>query len=124
MFDRAVTLLPHIDHLWYKYVYLDYSRARVIFELGTSQQPLSYPENLWKTYIDFEFEWGEWQRMRDMYERLVRLRGHVKVWRAYAEFEASPIFCQPGIEGGQRGDDVGGRSETGSRGVREAWRGR
>lgn len=26
-----------------------------------------------------------------MYERLVGMSGHVKVWKAYAEFEAAPI---------------------------------
>ena len=69
----------------------DYTRARAIFELGTSQQPLSYPENLWKSYIDFEFEQGEREKTRALYERLVKLSGHVKVWRAFAEFEASEI---------------------------------
>lgn len=69
----------------------DYARARAIFELGVSQTPLSYPENLWKAYIDFEFEQGERGKCRALYERLVQMSGHVKVWRSYAEFEAAPI---------------------------------
>jgi crooked neck len=69
----------------------DYARTRAIFELGVKQTPLSYPENLWKAYIDFEFEQGERERCRALYERLVGVSGHVKVWRAFAEFEAAGI---------------------------------
>ena len=69
----------------------DFARARAIFELGVAQTPLSYPENLWKAYIDFEFEQGEREKTRQLYERLVSISGHVKVWRSYAEFEAAPI---------------------------------
>jgi crooked neck len=49
------------------------------------------PELLWKAYIDFEIEEGERVRARELYERLVQLSGHVKVWIAYAMFEAEPI---------------------------------
>jgi crooked neck len=49
------------------------------------------PELLWKAYIDFEIEEGERERARALYERLVALSGHVKVWIAYALFEAEPI---------------------------------
>lgn len=52
---------------------------------------MSYPENLWKAYIDFEFEQGEREKTRALYERLVAVSGHVKVWRAFALFEAAPI---------------------------------
>lgn len=49
------------------------------------------PELLWKAYIDFEVTEGERVRARELYERLVQLSGHVKVWIAYAMFEAEPI---------------------------------
>ena len=49
------------------------------------------PELLWKAYIDFETEEGEREKARDLYERLVQLSGHVKVWISYATFEAEPI---------------------------------
>lgn len=69
----------------------DYTRTRAIFELGTQQNPLSSPENLWKAYIDFEYEQGERGNARSLYERLIKLSGHVKVWISYAEFELNPI---------------------------------
>jgi crooked neck len=45
------------------------------------------PELLWKAYIDFEEEEGEYDRTRDLYERLLEKTGHVKVWISYAHFE-------------------------------------
>lgn len=69
----------------------DFARTRAIFELGVTQQPLAMPEVLWKAYIDFEVEEGNREGARALYERLVALSGHWKVWIAYAEFEAAPI---------------------------------
>jgi len=49
------------------------------------------PEILWKAYIDFEVEEGERAAARALYERLIALSGHVKVWISYALFEAEAI---------------------------------
>jgi hypothetical protein len=49
------------------------------------------PEILWKAYIDFETEEGERELARALYERLLALSGHVKVWISYALFEAESI---------------------------------
>lgn len=49
------------------------------------------PELLWKAYIDFETEEGEREKARALYERLLNLSGHVKVWISYALFEATPL---------------------------------
>lgn len=49
------------------------------------------PEVLWKAYIDSETEEGERERVRDLYERLIQLSGHAKVWISYAMFEAEAI---------------------------------
>ena len=64
---------------------------RAIYELGIAQDALSMPELLWKAYIDFETEEGEREKARALYERLVQISGHVKVWISYATFEAEPI---------------------------------
>lgn len=69
----------------------DFARTRGIFELGVSQPQLAMPEILWKAYIDFEVAEGERERARELYERLIQLSGHVKVWIAYALFEGEPI---------------------------------
>lgn len=77
---------------WIKFAELergldDLDRARAIFELAVSQAQLDMPELLWKAYIDFEEEEGEYERTRELYERLLDKTGHVKVWISYAHFE-------------------------------------
>ena len=50
------------------------------------------PEILWKAYVDFEIdEQGDREKARSLYERLISLSGHHKVWISYAEFEGSSI---------------------------------
>ncbi|KZP34440.1 protein prenylyltransferase [Athelia psychrophila] len=102
-FDRVRTLYekyleydPANSPAWIKYAELetvleDFSRARAIFELAVAQPSLSMPELLWKAYIDFEIEEGDREKARSLYERLVNLSGHHKVWISYAEFEGSSI---------------------------------
>ncbi len=46
---------------------------------------------LWKGYIDFEIEEGEGEKARKLFERLLNLTGHVKVWISFAQFEGSEI---------------------------------
>jgi len=77
---------------WIKFANLergldDLERARAIFELAISQNVLDMPELLWKAYIDFEEEEGEYERTRKLYERLLDKTDHVKVWISYAHFE-------------------------------------
>jgi crooked neck len=77
---------------WIKFAELergldDLERTRAIFELAVNQPVLDMPELLWKAYIDFEEEEGEYERTRLLYERLLEKTGHVKVWISYAHFE-------------------------------------
>ncbi|GAB7348633.1 hypothetical protein MBLNU459_g7006t1 [Dothideomycetes sp. NU459] len=77
---------------WIKFAELergldDLERTRAIFELAVEQPQLDMPELLWKAYIDFEEEEGEYERTRDLYERLLEKTDHVKVWISYAHFE-------------------------------------
>lgn len=41
------------------------------------------PELLWKTYIDFEINEGEYDLARKLYERLLEKTTHVKVRQGY-----------------------------------------
>lgn len=69
----------------------DHDRTRAIFELATSQPALDMPELLWKAYIDFEFEDGQRDRTRALYERLLQKTAHENVWIAFALFEMAKI---------------------------------
>ena len=46
---------------------------------------------LWQAYIDFEISEGEFERTRELYERLLDRTKHLKVWISYAKFEASAM---------------------------------
>lgn len=92
--------LPHIQFdpsnatAWIKFTELegllqDLDRARGIYELAVSQPSMDMPELLWKSWIDFEYEEEEYDRTRELYERLLRRTSHVKVWVSFAQFEAN-----------------------------------
>lgn len=98
-FERCRTLYEkHIMYnaancqTWIKWAELergldDLDRTRSIFELAISQPVLDMPEVVWKSYIDFEEEEGEYEKTRDLYERLLAKADHPKVWISYAQFE-------------------------------------
>ncbi|KAA0052082.1 ty3-gypsy retrotransposon protein [Cucumis melo var. makuwa] len=46
---------------------------------------------LGKAYIDFEISEHEFERTRELYERLLDRTKHLKVWISYAKFEASAM---------------------------------
>lgn len=66
------------------------------------------PELLWKAYIDLEFEERERERTRALYRRLLERTGHVKVWVAFALFEAAKMGGDEDEEG-----EGGGEGEEG-----------
>ena len=49
------------------------------FSRNRSKQPLVVLQVLWKAYIDFEINAEEYDRTRDLYERLLNRTQHVKV---------------------------------------------
>lgn len=92
LYEKHIEWNPANCQAWIKFAELergldDLVRARAIFELAVSQPVLDMPELLWKAYIDFEEEEGEYERTRLLYERLLEKTDHVKVWISYAHFE-------------------------------------
>lgn len=45
------------------------------------------PENVWKSYIDLEIALEEFNKVRELYRRLLSRTKHVKVWLSFAKFE-------------------------------------
>lgn len=92
LYEKHVQWNPSNTQAWMKFAELergldDLDRSRAIYELAISQPTLDMPELLWKSYIDFEEEEGEYDNARRLYERLLERTNHVKVWIAYARFE-------------------------------------
>ncbi|KAL2019235.1 hypothetical protein VTK56DRAFT_9962 [Thermocarpiscus australiensis] len=112
-FDRCRTLYekhalynPSNCQTWIKWAELergldDLDRTRAIFELAISQPVLDMPEVVWKAYIDFEEEEGEYDRTRELYERLLEKANHPKVWISYAQFEINIPEADEGAEEGE-----------------------
>lgn len=67
----------------------EFSRVRAIFELALQQEEKDNPELLWKSFIDFEYSQQNWEGVRSLYERLLSISEHVKIWISFATFEAS-----------------------------------
>ncbi|KAI9676245.1 MAG: NineTeen Complex (NTC) component [Trizodia sp. TS-e1964] len=92
LYAKNIEWNPANCQAWIKFAELergldDLDRTRAIFELAVDQVTLDMPELLWKAYIDFEEEEGEYERTRQLYERLLKKTDHVKVWISYAHFE-------------------------------------
>lgn len=92
LYEKHVLYNPSNCQTWVKWAELergldDLDRTRSIFELGIDQPVLDMPEVVWKAYIDFEEEEGEYEKTRALYERLLEKANHPKVWISYAQFE-------------------------------------
>lgn len=92
LYEKQIEWNPSNSQSWIQYAELergldDLERARALYELGIDQPTLDMPELVWKSYIDFEEEEGEYDRVRALYERLLQKTDHVKVWINYARFE-------------------------------------
>lgn len=92
LYEKHVFYNPSNCQTWVKWAELergldDLDRTRSIFELGIDQPVLDMPEVVWKAYIDFEEEEGEYEKTRALYERLLEKANHPKVWISYAQFE-------------------------------------
>jgi crooked neck len=45
------------------------------------------PEIVWKSYINIEISIGDYDRVRELYSRLLNKTKHIKVWISYSKFE-------------------------------------
>ena len=92
LFEKQLEWNSSNSQSWLQFAKLEESledadRARAIYELSIEQPTLDMPELLWKSFIEFEEEEGNYGRVRDLYERLLEKTDHVKVWMGYARFE-------------------------------------
>ncbi|KAG5412318.1 hypothetical protein IGI04_008637 [Brassica rapa subsp. trilocularis] len=89
VWDRAVTVLPRVDQLWYKYIHMEemlgnISGAREVFERWMKWSP---DQEGWLSFINFELRYQETARARDVYERFVLCHPKPSSYIQYAKFE-------------------------------------
>jgi crooked neck len=92
LFEKQLEWNASNSQTWLQFAKLeqgldDTDRARAIYELSIEQPTLDMPELLWKSFIEFEEEEGNYDRVRYLYEQLLQKTDHVKVWLGYARFE-------------------------------------
>jgi crooked neck len=101
-FNRMRTLYEkYVQHCYWKaealvefakleHALQDLPRARAIFDLAIdADEDLDMPDLVWKAYIEFEEEERQYDKVRDLYRRLLQKAEHIKVWIAFATFELS-----------------------------------
>lgn len=89
LLDRAVSVLPRVDKLWYKYVYMEemlgnIPGTRQVFERWMDWRP---DEAAWSAYIKLEKRYGEFQRARDIFARFTIVHPEPRNWIKWAKFE-------------------------------------
>ena len=94
LYEKYIEFNPQNCTTWIKFAELesilgDLERTRAIYELAIEQPLLDMPEIIWKSYIDFEIDQEEHDKVRKLYRRLLARTQHVKVWLSYAQFETN-----------------------------------
>lgn len=80
------TALPYLQFAELESLLDEYERTRAIYNLALGF-PLDMPELVWKAYLDFEQDLGNWKRVRTLYRKLLTETQHPRVWLSYALFE-------------------------------------
>lgn len=115
LFDRAVTLLPRIDQIWYKYVFLEellgnVAGSRQVFERWMAWEP---DEKAWSAYIKMEVRYGEFDRASKIYERMINCHPEPKHFVKWAKFEEERSNVDRAREIYQLGFEFFGQDEEG-----------
>ncbi|RWS26013.1 crooked neck-like protein 1 [Leptotrombidium deliense] len=102
LYQKFIEFSPENCTSWMKFAELEAilgetERARSVYEIAVNQQRLDMPEVVWKAYIDFEVEQEEFDKARNLYERLLERTQHVKVWISFARFELQANENESGI---------------------------
>ncbi|GAA5924690.1 hypothetical protein JCM1841_006386 [Sporobolomyces salmonicolor] len=110
LYQKWLEYDPSNASAWIKFTELeallqDHDRVRAIYELAINQPTMDMPELIWKSWIDFEYDEEEYDRTRELYERLLRRTSHVKVWVSFAQFEANAGLAEAAAFSGENEDE-------------------
>lgn len=120
IYGKFLEIHPQNPKAWNVYIDLEDSvgeldRARALCNLAISQERLDMPELVWKRYIDLEVSHDELDEARQVWKRLLSKSNHVRVFIAYADFEALTVKSMPnareGLEQGLKHFKAEQRSE-------------
>lgn len=66
--NRAISTLPRVDKLWYKYLIVEESlnNVEIVRSLYTKWCSLEPGVNAWNSFVDFEIRQKNWNGVRDL----------------------------------------------------------
>jgi crooked neck len=94
LYEKFINTFPDNPIPWIKFGEFEkdleeYERFEKVFELAIDNNQMNMPETVWRAYLDNQMELKNYDKARDLYERLLERSKHIKIWVAYAQFEAS-----------------------------------
>merc|ERR1711976_706994 len=94
LYEQWLNFYPEDTDSWINFAILEqklleYSRVRSILDLAISQKSLNFPERIWKFFIDFEINQESYEKVRELYLRLLEKTKHFRIWISFAQFECS-----------------------------------
>ena len=94
LYQKMLECNPANCMAWCKYAEFErdleeMDRASAIYELAIGQDSLDTPEVVWKKYIDHEIELGNQEKVESLFERLLQLAPHSKVFISYSQYEST-----------------------------------
>ncbi|CXI48699.1 pre-mRNA-splicing factor CLF1, putative [Plasmodium berghei] len=92
IYSKYVEAFPFNSKAWIAMINFELSldeieRARQIAEIAIHIDDMKLPELIWKAYIDLEINLQEYENASKLYERLLNITQHYKVYKSYAEFQ-------------------------------------
>lgn len=93
LYQKFIEYNPSACSTWIAFAEFEASLAEVdrseaIYELAIQQDALDTPELMWKKYIDFEIERENREKVEELYDRLLQLAQHSKVYISFAQYES------------------------------------
>ncbi|KAJ8673322.1 hypothetical protein QAD02_004584 [Eretmocerus hayati] len=92
LYEKFLEFCPQDCTTWVKFAEFEAflgetKRAEAVYELGISHHRVDMPEVVWKSYLDYLTSEQETEKVRNLYERLLKKSKHPKIWIAFANFE-------------------------------------
>lgn len=93
LYQKFIEYNPTVCSTWIAFAEFETSlseedRSEALYELAIQQDALDTPELLWKKYIDFEIDRENREKVEDLYDRLLQLAQHSKVYISFAQYES------------------------------------
>ncbi|GFE53099.1 crooked neck family 1 isoform [Babesia ovis] len=89
---KYIETWPFKPDSWLAFVELELlleerERVRALCEAAIAMDQMDMPETIWNRYIEIEKGWQQYPYVRNIYERLLLKTTHIKVFKAYCDFE-------------------------------------